>query len=1362
MILSSQKIAYKFFLLIFFTCLQVLSAKAQEYIVSLQQLTTNDGLLHREVESIFQDSRGFMWIATAKGLSRYDGYQFKHWTKEDGLTSDKVRIKVEDAEGYLWLFSADGNWEDKISLLHIETEKIVSFKDKFGAKAHDNLPDFNDRFLKSEEGTIYYIDKQRTALTSFHPGQGIQSVALDFSEGLELVCFSSPNAIWAQQARKAISFYQQNNDDQVSEHYKDRVVEIDLNGRTLNQYEHNGYLGTGKFFLKEKALWYQEELPEEMGDFYKIDAARKRWKIPVEKLHLEDEFAEMPGFFLEEYLEKNDIIFGAHTGRLVLMHPDKGVVMDLNEYFPELNMDNRLGYKGHFMDSENRIWIAGDFGCYILDIQENLFQKRLYKDLNAEDEHKKRLACRDIIEYRGELLVATESNNILDLNSGERIIEASNLDLNNLSWSLYHSRDGNLYSGGYPYFFNLNVENQRTELVREAEDKNLGIWSIFEDQNGKIWLGANGLRTISPGEKVIKEFDEYNQFDALKDAIVLDIKEEQDGIIWLSTNAGLFTLDIEKGITERYWSGGEGQFYLPTDNVQHFFQDRDNLFWLATAGDGLIRWDKEKNESRRFTTADGLANNVIYAVYGDDFDHLWMSSDYGIMQFNKTTNTSTAYLTKDGITHDEFNRISHFQDKDGTIYFGGLNGVTSFHPQDFQTSRILEDSPIRITEFLQFNGDDNELIDRTGLLTQSHQITMYPSDRFFQLHFSLLAYENNDQIEYAYKIEGIDKDWNVQKENSLRLSRLPYGKHVLKIKGQASGGEWSSNILEIEMNIVRPFYLQGWFILLAVLSFLGLTYRLYQFNINRKLTSAETQRILDLDQLKTKLYNNISHEFRTPLTVIMGLADNIREQPQEKSLIKRNSKNLLQLVNQLLDLAKLDAQSIHLNYKQADIITYLKYLMESFHSLAIEKYIPLTFDPEEEEIVMDFDELKIQQIIYNLVSNAIKFTPENGRISLLVSRRTEKGQPFIQINIEDTGIGITKKDIAFIYDRFYQTDDSNTQAGGTGIGLSLTKGLIQQMNGNITVESEVSKGTVFTILLPITNQSPLADHLTPAPVNLSLESQATEINNAIDYNKPTPAVSLLNKEDRPRVLIIEDNKDVATYLKLCIQDSYEIEYAENGQVGIEKAFKVIPDLIISDVMMPFKDGYEVTQRLKNDSRTSHIPIILLTAKATTQDKVEGLEVGADAYLLKPFQKEELLVRLRKLIELRTQLHAYYTTLSDQIFPKEKILSLDEILIQKLHKLITDEIGNSNLDAEDLCREGALSKAQLYRKIKALTGKTPALYIRSIRLTKAMELLREGKLSISEVAYSLGFSDPSYFSRIFSKEFEQTPSSVLDK
>ena len=573
--------------------------------------------------------------------------------------------------------------------------------------------------------------------------------------------------------------------------------------------------------------------------------------------------------------------------------------------------------------------------------------------------------------------------------------------------------------------------------------------------------------------------------------------------------------------------------------------------------------------------------------------------------------------------------------------------------------------------------------------------------------------------------------------------------------------------MEIRLAVLKPFYLQSWFFALSALIFSLFAYWIYKFNLNRNLSKAETKRIKDLDALKTKLYTYISHEFRTPLTVIMGMADDIQDQPLEQQLIKRNSKNLLHLVNQLLDLSKLDAGLLNLNLNQADIIGFLNYLIESFYSMAREKNLRLTFDSEEKEMYMDFDESRIQQITYNLVSNAIKFTPENGSVAVVVRKVQVEDQPFAQIRVRDSGIGIPEEQIKHIFDRFYQVDSSSTRTGepvlrsfnkggGTGIGLALTKELIVMMGGSISVSSDAGKGTAFTFLLPIKQEAVIAEPELKKEGDQDLSYKSTDAEDMNSVSLHEQAV----EDGLPQLLIIEDNKDVATYIKSCVRRDYRVHYAVNGSEGIKRAIEIIPDIIISDVMMPEKDGYEVTETLKKHELTCHIPILLLTAKAAMADKVQGLEVGADAYLMKPFHKEELLVRLRKLVELRKQLHSYYSNLSDQDIPSEKALSMDEIFVQKLHKLINEEISNPVLSVEDLCAVVAMSQAQLYRKIKALTGKTPALFIRSIRLAKAVELLKSGEMNVSEVAYEVGFSDPNYFSRIFSKEIGEAPSSVL--
>ena len=1329
---------------------------AQDYIVSLQHLTVEDGLIHREVKSIYQDSRDFIWLSTPQGISRYDGYEFKNWYKENGLNLMDTRIVTEDAEGYLWLISDVKHDEDRIVLLHIETGEVVSFKEKFGEQIASDLPSKHNKFLKGRDGTIYFVDDKRTSLFSYHPSKGFQKVELEIEGGIELLFFTSTNTIWAHQAKKGISFYQQNNSNARSDHYKDMVVEINLKGETLYQFKHNAYLGTSRFFINEDELWYQEEPSSGVGDFYKIDKERHQSKMTLEQLNLEELRSQGNNFKLLDYLSIGQATFGIVGHQLLLMDPERGAEMNLNDQYPVLENDKGIGYRGYFKDNKGKVWLGGDFGCYILDIQKSPFTKKMNLSLNADQNMG--LACRKISKINNEIFVATEGSAIVHLDSGDQLIEnsfnRSIQTIDNQCWSLAQLSSGRILTGCYPYVSVVNMTSRTARLVKVENDKNLGIWSFYEDRKGVVWMGENGgLRILSKGEEEIQAFRKYNEFPELRNATILDIKEDRDGTIWLSTYRGFYILDITEGIVARYWSGGKDEYYIPTDNVQHFHHDDDHIYWLATGGDGLIRWDKKEGTTKQFSILDGLSSNVLYGVYEDDYNNLWMSSDYGIIQFDKITMSSQSFLLNDGITHNEFNRVSHFQDNDGTIYFGGLNGVTVFHPRDISLRDTIKDVSIRITEFLQFDGDQNQLVDRTGALIKTGIIKMLPSDRFFQLSFALLAYEDASQIRYAYKIEGQDMEWVEQKSNSIRISRLPYGSYNLKIKGQSPNGEWSRNELEFKLKIIRPFYLRTWFFVLSALLLSLLAYWLYKFNLNRKMVAAESRRLIDLDTQKTKLFTYISHEFRTPLTVIMGMADNIRNQPQEKRLIKRNGKNLLHLVNQLLDLSKVNAGKVKLNLKQADMITHLRFLIESFYSLALEKKLKLSFKPEEDELIMDFDELKIQQVIYNLVSNAIKFTPQNGAVDITSKKLFKLEEAFLQVSVKDTGRGISKESSNRIFDRFYQVDSSNLEKRrGTGVGLSLTKELIELMDGTIAFESEIDRGSTFTIILPIKNEARLE----------TLDS----LDSVLEVGETSIKQDVLPKDfldsEPPIVLIVEDNIDVATYIQSCIPTNYKVHIAINGKEGVEKAFEIIPTIVISDVMMPEKDGYELTAILKRDTRTSHIPIILLTAKAAIDDKIHGLEVGADAYLLKPFYKEELLVRIRKLIESRKLLHSYYASLSSVNPKRDEPMTMDDIFVHKIHELVTKEMSNSELNAEHLCSEMGLSQAQLYRKMNALIGRTPVMYIRSIRLKKAMELLTESRLNVSEVAYQVGFSDPKYFSRIFIEAHDITPSTIIEK
>jgi len=571
------------------------------------------------------------------------------------------------------------------------------------------------------------------------------------------------------------------------------------------------------------------------------------------------------------------------------------------------------------------------------------------------------------------------------------------------------------------------------------------------------------------------------------------------------------------------------------------------------------------------------------------------------------------------------------------------------------------------------------------------------------------------------------------------------------------------------------FYLKAAAVVEILIFSLGLAYRqrqqaqareqadfaLKESQLIQEKKQLEADRLLELNDFKARFYTNITHEFRTPLTVILGMSENIKDHPQEKKLIQRNGANLLRLINQLLDLSKLESRGLVLKKVHQDIIVYLQYLTESFYSNATQKNIRLVFHSEEQELMMDYDEEKIQQIVYNLLSNALKFTQEGGKIIFHASKMEEGGKPVLKLKVKDNGEGISPENIQPIFDRFYQVSHTDTrEAEGTGIGLSLTKELVELMDGRIEVQSELGVGAEFLLYLPIEAKIPAT--LSPAerkPVDHELGDEPISTISTDDQSEAMEA----DDPELPELLIIEDNQDIITYIKTVLTGQYIFHTAKNGAVGIDKAFEIIPDIIISDVMMPAKNGYEVCETLKQDERTSHIPIVLLTAKSTQEDKVQGLKFGADAYLTKPFDKEELVVRLEKLVDIRGQLQMRYAnrrSASSATISSSAVPTIDDVFLERLHEHIQRQLSDAEFGVTQLAEAVHLSQMQLYRKLKALTGKTPSRFIRSHRLNQALLLLQKGELTVSETAYEVGFTDPNYFSRVFQKEFKRNPISFL--
>jgi len=898
-------------------------------------------------------------------------------------------------------------------------------------------------------------------------------------------------------------------------------------------------------------------------------------------------------------------------------------------------------------------------------------------------------------------------------------------------------------------------------------------------KNGKVLLAANAGKTaqialFDPATRHFQTLVKTGESGRFKTSPLFFLENEA-GQIWTAGNEGLALFDPPA----RKFLDFPGNNPTAQEFPVAVLLLVNEALWCGTLGGGLRKLDLKTGTWEIFTMANGLPANKIAGILPDENGNLWISTYDGLSFFQVEAKLFTNFFTQNGLTHNEFNRFSFFKNADGTLFFGGLNGVNHFKPAEVLASFSQGNDSLLISQISWFAPDGKTPQDQFFGIENGQKITLPPNNRYCSIRLALANYLLPEANRFSWKLEGHDEDWHLNgTNNEITFHYLPAGTYRLRIRAANPTGVWGKNERWLVIEVREFWYKTVWVYLLLAAIISGLFYFFYQTRIRQKLDLAETRRIRELEHLKSRLYTNITHEFRTPLTVILGMTERLTEDggrltgaeaKQGLGLIHRNGQNLLRLINQLLDLSKLESGAMKVKLVRADVITYLQYLTESFYSTAQERQIRLVFYPETPKAVINFDEEKMQGIVFNLLSNALKFTPAGGKVVFhakvlgqnsveMTSSHPETGA-VLQLKIQDTGQGISLEQLPHIFDRFFQADHSNTRKSeGTGIGLALVKELVGLLGGNISVESELGKGSVFTVVLPI------ATAVDTAVAAASKPSQVIENQNPPKIEIAT--VQTPQQNDAPLLLVIEDNADVVAYITAILNRDYQIETAANGKIGIEKALELVPDIIISDVMMPEKDGYEVCHTLKNDERTSHIPIILLTAKATQEDKVTGLRAGADAYLQKPFDKAELLVRLEKLTELRRKLQERYLSGSHLNLPGLKNLknldtapTLDDIFLQKIRQVITEKMENSELGILDLCHSTHLSRTQIFRKLKALTGENPTLFIRHLRLERAMELLKTTEMNVSEIAYSVGFSDPNYFSRTFNETYGVAPSAV---
>ncbi|MBN3520977.1 response regulator [Algoriphagus lutimaris] len=912
---------------------------------------------------------------------------------------------------------------------------------------------------------------------------------------------------------------------------------------------------------------------------------------------------------------------------------------------------------------------------------------------------------------------------------------------------------------GGAYFFDRQTMTYK--LYGPEEKGKNGLSSSFQHVilpigEDTIWIGTNrGLDLFNSKSGKFKHFTPNpNNPNSLSAFDVHSLLQDSNGRVWVGTGNGINLFRKESADFERF---------LDSTGVRiiEIFEDSKKRIWASSYRSGFFLLDPETGIFNRYYDNTGLITDLllITGLVEDDSKFLWLYTDIGFIRLDPETNNAALFgYSWKKPNETGFYSKNAFISKEKEIFVGNASGYFSFYPGELEKQYPDEPIPYFSAFFL---GDRNisSQTDKKILpkhLNETNEIQLAYNQNTFTLEFGIIDFVTEEsEKNLRYKLENFDQNWRSGSSYTANYYSIPPGDYIFHVLATNRYGKLGQR--SIPITIRPPWFTQWWAWLGYGLVMFLILYFIYSFLLRRKLAQAEVIQLKELDQFKTRIYTNLTHEFRTPLTVILGISDYILSHPTVENLrdglpmIKRNGVQLLRLVNQILDLSKLQSGVLTAKMIHDDILEYLHYLTESFHSYSDSKDIRIHFFTDLETLRMDFDPEKIQIIFSNLIGNAIKFTPSGGNIYLKMEKiRVKEGEDMLELRVVDTGKGIPSEQLSRIFDRFFQVDDSATRTEeGSGIGLALTKELVELMAGTIEASSQLGKGSEFTLRLPIRNHAP--------------KGSAVELTqNSKPFVKDTLKASAIGVEENydeslPLALLIEDHEDILGYLELCLRGHYRIQKARNGLQGIHLAIEIIPDIIVSDVMMPEKDGFEVVERLKNDERTSHIPIILLTAKADMDSRLAGLETGADAYLTKPFNKNELEIRLRKLIEVRQKLITRYEGLKTLPGPKTSSELKEDAFLKKIRDLIESEMGNEEFGISEICKMLGVSRTQLHRKLKALTNKSTSQVIRTIRMQEAIRLLENSSLNISEIGYEVGYSNPSHFTQEFIKEFGQAPS-----
>lgn len=1370
----------------------LLSAQFSFPFSEIEYISSEDGLSHGEVTCMIQDQKGFIWIGTRGGLNRYDGNEFKLFQNEIGnpnsLINNSIEVLYEDSRGLIWIGTKSGG----LSCYDPKQDQFVHYQ-------HDpndpNTITGNRIFTIAESnlGEIWVGDDWNSGLTIINvEARSCQRV--DMAIGIRRIYSAADGEMWIT-CRDGLA--KLSNKGDILAIYQSPIRTGFFRDIIQDRVTKKFYLGTwsdGLFEFDPEHLCFNQ---------YKYEDKEKGLSV---------------NNFYSLYQDSNAQIWvGSWNGRLRQFDPLTGEL-----HFYDLASERAPGapelYKDVLCimeDRSNALWF-GTNGGGVCRVDKRIQQFSLPSITSTASNLPKEPIWSIFKDQEEVLWVGFRGNkNLYYSKNGQRfssleikgLRESQNNAIKNGVIKIYQSQDGTIYAATKKNLYEI-IENKASYSAKpirvklenqEQKIRVMHMHALIQATDGTFYFGQqlDGLsRSLTKGEMSQRIFENYTptRDSSLQSFRITDILEDETGRIWIGTYKGLHLYRPTSDDFLFFTKQQDNIHSLSSDIIICMHEDRKGNLWLGTPnGLNLVVPAIDQQFSFQcFQESDGLPNNYIHGIEEDNNGFLWISTNKGISKFDPEQRIFLNYDVNDGLPSNSFMENASFKDEDGILYFGSINGLTVFHPDSIREQK--SNPELVLTSFKIFNQEikAGREFDKRIILDQAIEyessITLGSEVNVFSIDYTALNFLPPSGNAYCYKMVGLEEEWNfVGTHRSVTYNNLKPGVYTFMVKTTNSKGLPKGKAAQLKIRILPPIYATIPAYILYTILFIGLLL-LYSYFINRQnqlqnsleITRLEQLQEIELAQLKTRFFTNITHELRTPLTLIAGPVEEILETEKLSGRLKdymltahHHTQRLLGLVNQLLDFRKAESGQMVLQAAEGNIVKFSNEVFLSFREMAVKKTINFQFNFNRYNIPVCYDRDKMEIVLCNLLSNALKYTPEKGTVALSIEyippsdeyENDKPGTGYCDITVKDNGKGMPAESVEKIFDRFYQIANSTSfKLVGTGIGLALVKNIVDLHKGEILVESQEGFGSTFRIRIPLgqmhLDENQLITNFRNSEHHSHYQLQgATRILNSW-VEKPLYEEKEAFEEPK-ELLIVEDNLEIAAFIQKIFESEYKIFLAENGKEGFIIAKERLPDLIISDVMMPVMDGIVFCENLKKEEKTAHIPIILLTARTSTVYKVEGFESGADAYVTKPFQPAVLKAQVNSLLIARQKLKKYFSKKITLQPTAVEITSLDEQFLKKIMQLVEDNLTNDELSRNYLAKAVNMSPSSLYRKIKALTGKTTNAFIRAIRLKRAAQLMQHSQYNISEIAYQVGFNDLKYFRSCFKEQFGVNPSQYVE-